>query len=93
MEIDLEAKAVLAELDRCDGHLMHDGFVGTVNLYDGDPAVRGFGQLVEMEIFAYLRENRLVAPTAGPDPLRGPGQKQYKITEAGRSALRTATRP
>jgi len=93
MEINLEAKAVRAELDRCNGHLLHDDFAGTVNLYDGDPAVRGFGQLVGMEIFIYLRDNRLIAGTAGPDPLRGPGQKQYKITEVGRSVLSTATRP
>lgn len=90
MEINQAAKAVLAELDRCNGHLMHNEAppVTTVNLYDGDAAVRGFGQPVQMETFVYLRDNKLITRVDGPDQLRGPGQKQYKINEDGRAALR-----
>jgi hypothetical protein len=88
MEISQAAEAVLAELARCDSNLMHNEAAQTVNLYDGDAAVRGFGKRVEVEIFVYLRDNKLIARTEAPDPQRGPGLKQYKINEAGRAALR-----
>ncbi len=90
MEINQLAKAVLAELERSNGHLTHNEAppLTTVNLYDGDPAVRGFGQPVQMETFIYLRDNKLIMGMEGPDQSRGPGQKRYKINEAGRAALR-----
>jgi hypothetical protein len=90
MEINQTAKAVLAELDRCDGHLTVNEAppVTTVNLYDGDAAVRGLGRPVPMETLVYLRDRRLITRVDGPDQLRGPGQRRYKISEDGRAALR-----
>jgi hypothetical protein len=90
MEIDQTAKAILAELDRCDGHLTVNEAppVTTVNLYDGDAAVRGFGQPVQMGTLIYLRDRKLITRVDRPDELRGPGQKRYKINGDGRAALR-----
>jgi hypothetical protein len=83
MQISRAAEAVLAELDRCGGHLMYDVLAERANLYDGDPAAgspRG-SERVETETFAHLRDNALITKTAGREVQR------YEINEAGRAAL------
>jgi hypothetical protein len=87
MEISRAAKAALAQLNGCDGHLTHAEVLVTVNFYD--PAIQGFGERVEMEAFVYLRDNRLITKMGRPDV--GPGEQRYKINEAGRVAISTAT--
>jgi len=71
---------------------MHSVVEGGANLYDGNPAAgspRG-SQRVEMETFVYLRDNNLITRVDQPDQLRGPGQRQYRINEAGKAALSAA---
>lgn len=86
MEINRAAEAVLAELDRCSGHLMFDVLAERANLYDGDPAAGSpcGSQRVGTEAFVYLRDNRLITKTAGREVQR------YEINEAGRAALSAA---
>jgi hypothetical protein len=48
MEISRAAKAVLAQLNYCDGHLTHAEVLGTVNFYD--PAIQGFGERVRWKL-------------------------------------------
>lgn len=87
MGINQTAKAVLAELERCNGHLTYDQAGRAVNLYDGNPAVRGLGQPVDLDIFIYLRDDKLVERTETPSQTRGPGVTRYMITDAGRAVL------
>jgi hypothetical protein len=80
---------VLAELARRNGHLMHDVVSAEVNLYDGNPVAgspRGSQQRVPFESFANLRDNGWITKAGGREVCR------YKINEAGRAALISATR-
>jgi hypothetical protein len=86
MEIRKAAKAKLADLDRCDGHIMYDVVDRRANQYDGNPAAgspRG-SQPVEMEVFEYLRSNELIEKTGGRETLR------YRISKAGKASLSAA---
>ncbi len=87
MEINLAAATVLSALDRCNGHLTHHVVRGTVSLYD--PSVQGLGERVEVATLAYILDNGLLTRIGGPDALQGPGERRYKINEAGRAAIRT----
>jgi len=88
MDLDQAVKTVLAELERCDGHLTHNQALPAANLYDGNPEVRGLCQRVDMDIFLYLRDNKLIERIDPPSQTRGPGLTQYRITDAGRALLR-----
>jgi hypothetical protein len=69
-------------------HLTYNQARPSVNRYDGNPAVRGIGQPVDMDTFIYLRDNKLVERTEPPSQTRAPGPTRYKITDAGRAVLR-----
>ena len=87
MQINQAAQEVLAELERCDGHLMHDVVGVEVRLYDGDPAAGSprASQRVEKATFDYLLRSGLITKVDGREV------RQYKINDGGRAALRAAT--
>lgn len=88
MDINQPAKAVLAKLERSNGHITYDEVLLTVTFYDGDTGGGFGGEPEDMEVFTYLRDHKLIERTGPPSHTRGPGQKRYKITEAGRATLK-----